>query len=202
MGCTLRNWRKGERKYACWNKIMLAKHSHVGEIGEGESDVRCWNRREEWKCTVYSTTGTTWSGSPLWKEATAAMTALVYSILHTRIYRGYVHVYWPRVRRYTRRLTKRVSTVRHYYTPCTILSRDLQYCLEIIIYCIQILQQSRDYNILSLCYTVLRLCNTISRDIRQEDGSIFIQSHWSLAEIHLLDHGHGFKFPCNPCTVY
>jgi hypothetical protein len=29
----------------------------------------------------------------LWKEATAAMTALVYSILHTRIYRGYVHVY-------------------------------------------------------------------------------------------------------------
>ncbi len=45
----------------------------------------------------------------VWKEATAAMTALVYSILHTRIYRGYVHVYWPRVRRYTRRLTKRLS---------------------------------------------------------------------------------------------
>ncbi len=58
------------------------------------------------------------------------------------------------------------------------------------------------YDILSLCYTVLRLCNTISRDIRQEDGSIFIQSHWSLAEIHLLDQGHWFKFPCNPCTVY
>ncbi len=64
--------------------------------------------REEWKCTVYSTTGTTWSGSPLWKEATATMTALVYSILHTRIYRGYVHVYWPRVRKYTRKLTKTV----------------------------------------------------------------------------------------------
>ncbi len=29
----------------------------------------------------------------LWKEATAAMTALVYSGLHTRLYRGYVHVY-------------------------------------------------------------------------------------------------------------
>ncbi len=44
----------------------------------------------------------------MWKEATAAMTALVYSILHTRIYREYVHVYWPRVRRYTRKLTKTV----------------------------------------------------------------------------------------------
>jgi hypothetical protein len=50
----------------------------------------------------------------LWKEATAAMTALVYSILHTRIYRGYVHVYWPRVSRYTRKLTK---TVLHRAPP-------------------------------------------------------------------------------------
>ncbi len=32
--------------------------------------------------------------SILWKEATAAMTALVYSGLHTRLYRGYVQVYW------------------------------------------------------------------------------------------------------------
>ncbi len=39
------------------------------------------------------------------------MTALVYSILHTSIYRGYVHVYWPRVRRYTRRRTERLSTI-------------------------------------------------------------------------------------------
>ncbi len=30
----------------------------------------------------------------LWKEATAAMTALVYSGLHTRLYWGYVQVYW------------------------------------------------------------------------------------------------------------
>ncbi len=31
--------------------------------------------------------------SSLWKEATAAMTVLVYSGLHTRLYRGYVQVY-------------------------------------------------------------------------------------------------------------
>ncbi len=30
----------------------------------------------------------------LWKEATAALTALVYSGLHTHLYRGYVQVYW------------------------------------------------------------------------------------------------------------
>ncbi len=33
---------------------MFAKNSHVGEIGEGESEVRWWDRREEWKCAVYS----------------------------------------------------------------------------------------------------------------------------------------------------
>ncbi len=90
------------------------KNSHTGEIGEGEIDVRLL-KREEWvyRTTVYSTTGTTWSGSPLWRE-TAAMTALVYSILHTRIYREYVHVYWPCVRRYTPRLTKRLSTVKSF----------------------------------------------------------------------------------------
>jgi hypothetical protein len=30
----------------------------------------------------------------LWKEAAAVMTALVYSRLHTRLYRRYVQVYW------------------------------------------------------------------------------------------------------------
>jgi hypothetical protein len=117
--CRFRNeiWAKMLKKN---NKIVAdglctAKYEIFSRTGEMEREreratCACWNWHEEWECTVPSATGTTWSGSPLWKEATAAMTALVYSILHTRIYRGYVHVYWPRVHRYTRRLTKRVST--------------------------------------------------------------------------------------------
>ncbi len=115
------------------------KNSHTGEIGEGESDVRLLKREERvYRITVYSTTGTTWSGSPLWRES-AAMTALLYSTLHTRIYRGYVHVYWPRVRRYTQRITKRFSTrdyiniLRHWGSTCgkgwdTTCWGFLQYC--------------------------------------------------------------------------
>jgi hypothetical protein len=102
MGCTLRNSNK--------------KSPHVGEIGEGESDVRLLPAWSVYRNTVHSATGKTWSGSPLWKEATASMTALVYSRLHTRLYRGYVHVYWPRVRKYTRRLTKRISTTLGFQT--------------------------------------------------------------------------------------
>jgi hypothetical protein len=43
---------------------------------------------EQWVCQEFC-----YENKTVWKEATAAMTALVYSGLHTRLYRGYVQVY-------------------------------------------------------------------------------------------------------------
>ncbi len=61
----------------------------------------------------------------LWKEPTAAMTSLVYTGLHTRLYRGYVLTYvltgvpYPRVCKCTRRQAERISTS----SPLVFLSR-------------------------------------------------------------------------------
>jgi hypothetical protein len=79
MGCTLR----------IQNILMNCQNGERERHALAETSVK-----NESVCTVYSTTGTTWLGSPLWKEAKAAMTVLVYSRIHKRIYRGYVQVYW------------------------------------------------------------------------------------------------------------
>ncbi len=98
MGRTLRNSKKnphaGEIGVGESDVRLLkrnkAKYSHAGEIGEGESDMRCWNQREEWECTVQRVQPD--SGSPLWKEVTVAMTALVYSYIH--VYIGGMYTDW------------------------------------------------------------------------------------------------------------
>ncbi len=93
----------------CLLKQNNMKNPYAGEIGEGESDVRLmvWRMRA-YRTSVYSTKATTWLGSPLWKEATAAMTALVYFI-HKQAFiaRNYT-LYTTRVRCATvRQLQKR-----------------------------------------------------------------------------------------------
>jgi hypothetical protein len=74
---------------------IMKKILILAKLAKERATCACY-RREEWvyRTTVYSTRGTTWSGSPLWKEATATITALVYSGLHTRLNWGYVQVYW------------------------------------------------------------------------------------------------------------
>ncbi len=79
MGCTLRNTKKkphageigeGENDLCLLNRNK-AKSSHTGEIGKGESDVHLLSGVKN-ESVQYN--GTTWSGSLLLKEATAAMT--------------------------------------------------------------------------------------------------------------------------------